>query len=367
MECLLTKTTPLYLTIRSTAFHTSCPLRAGWRQCGAAMRKVMGGTQKKKFYFDDAPKMPSPQLFSKGVNEGQHSGDSRRAKVLNKLFMRHITDQLGSGSCAPEILGYGVEINRVKISPDYKCLNVYWIAKGTADDEIVEAILERNAWLLRHELSQLRLMGAVPTIKFVKDKHYAAIADLDNRLSIADFGEDHVPLNPADRIKSEFQISTTLSDIIKEKIKQLDEAEDVEELPLPPMPQNVLGLNHADIMERINKCKKKSEARHRLSDCSTDEEPKPENSWVTFKLTQSMNENPVELGSAHSQRAAFKEFLHKRELLRMKARQQKKNYIPDVEYIKEELSLRYEENLSKFDVTESFEQDFIEEEETSRY
>lgn len=56
--------------------------------------------------------MPSPELFSKGSFEGKSSGNSRRATVLNKLFMRHITDQLATGICADEILGHGVEISR---------------------------------------------------------------------------------------------------------------------------------------------------------------------------------------------------------------------------------------------------------------
>lgn len=46
------------------------------------------------------------------------------------------------------------------------------------------------------------------------------------------------------------------------------------------------------------------------------------------------------------------------QLLKLKARREK-NYIPDVEYIKEELRLRHMENLSKFDIPEGFEEDFI--------
>lgn len=58
--------------------------------------------------------MPSAELFSKGSLDGKGSGNSRRAVALNKLFIRHITDQLATGKCAEQILGYGVEINRVR-------------------------------------------------------------------------------------------------------------------------------------------------------------------------------------------------------------------------------------------------------------
>lgn len=68
----------------------------------------------RKLYFEESPKMPSAEMFSKGAFDGKRSGNSRRAVVLNKLFMYHITDQLATGKCAEQILGYGVEINRVK-------------------------------------------------------------------------------------------------------------------------------------------------------------------------------------------------------------------------------------------------------------
>lgn len=57
--------------------------------------------------------MPSPVTFSKGSFDGKPSGNSRRATVLNKLFMRHITDQMAMGEYSNEILGHGIEINRV--------------------------------------------------------------------------------------------------------------------------------------------------------------------------------------------------------------------------------------------------------------
>lgn len=52
-------------------------------------------------------------MFSKGVNEGNRSVNSRRATVLNKLFMRNITDLMLSGDCSAAFLDYNIEINRV--------------------------------------------------------------------------------------------------------------------------------------------------------------------------------------------------------------------------------------------------------------
>lgn len=54
------------------------------------------------------------------------------------------------------------------VTPDFKGVNVFWIAKGTENDETLEKLLTKNAGALRHELSQLRVMGVVPKINFVK-------------------------------------------------------------------------------------------------------------------------------------------------------------------------------------------------------
>lgn len=67
----------------------------------------------RKFYYNETPSMPNPYTFSKGSVETKISGNSRRAKVLNKIFMRYITDLMATGSCATDILGHGIEINRV--------------------------------------------------------------------------------------------------------------------------------------------------------------------------------------------------------------------------------------------------------------
>jgi ribosome-binding factor A len=54
------------------------------------------------------------------------------------------------------------------VAPDFNKVNVFWLVKGTESDEVVEKILKRSAGQLRHELSELRVMGVVPHIEFVK-------------------------------------------------------------------------------------------------------------------------------------------------------------------------------------------------------
>lgn len=57
--------------------------------------------------------MPSPNNLAQGATEGKRSPNSKRIAVLNKLFMRYITDLMATGTSSAEFLGKGIEINRV--------------------------------------------------------------------------------------------------------------------------------------------------------------------------------------------------------------------------------------------------------------
>lgn len=65
--------------------------------------------------------MPSPEAFSKGAAAGGNTESSRRSQVLNKLFMRHVTDLMATGQYATELTGHGIEISRVNISTVFLC------------------------------------------------------------------------------------------------------------------------------------------------------------------------------------------------------------------------------------------------------
>ncbi|XP_059621725.1 uncharacterized protein LOC132265177 [Phlebotomus argentipes] len=163
----------------------------------------------------------------------------RRVTVLNKLFMRNIADIMSTGELSQEIVGKGLEISRVKVSPDFRQAYVYWLAKGTEEDEELESMLSRIAGRLRHELSQLRLMGEVPKIIFLKDFQHSKFSDVDRLLAKADFGEDFEPLYMGQKPKE--AIAQDKNEIFPSSAA------------LPEMRQDVFGLNHADIMQRITR------------------------------------------------------------------------------------------------------------------
>lgn len=54
------------------------------------------------------------------------------------------------------------------MAPDFNKVNVFWVARGTENDAVVEGILKKSAGQLRQELTALHVMGVVPHIDFVK-------------------------------------------------------------------------------------------------------------------------------------------------------------------------------------------------------
>lgn len=109
------------------------------------------------------------------------------------------------------------------------------------------------AGAVRHELSQLRLMGEVPRIYFVKDKYYSKAMEIDTILARADFGEDFVPTDPTLFMKAKLELQMKLPDDIRARIyeaeSQITDDESVEELPI--MRHDVMGIDHSHIMKKI--------------------------------------------------------------------------------------------------------------------
>lgn len=92
---------------------------------------------------------------------------------------------------------------------------MFWVAKGNETDEIINKLLIKNAGQLRHELTQLRVIGMVPKILFCKDKTLATLAEIDRKLNVADFGDDHVPVDLISKLKTEFELNTGLTSDVK--------------------------------------------------------------------------------------------------------------------------------------------------------
>lgn len=69
----------------------------------------------RKFYSaNENPVLPATTaIFGKSSIEPKITGNPRRTNVLNKLFMRHVTDIMATGEYSKDILGFGIEVNMV--------------------------------------------------------------------------------------------------------------------------------------------------------------------------------------------------------------------------------------------------------------
>lgn len=57
-------------------------------------------------------KMPSVKSLTKVTHEPGKRG-IRRVAMLNKMFMKHITDLMSTGTVSMDIIGRGIEISKV--------------------------------------------------------------------------------------------------------------------------------------------------------------------------------------------------------------------------------------------------------------
>lgn len=104
--------TPLILAQRS--FQTSsCCLKADLKVHKQVhmLKKIMAGREKGKrrfIYNENLPKLESVNKYSSSKGQGKES--IRRVTVLNKLFMKNITDLMATDKFCQNILGYGLQV-----------------------------------------------------------------------------------------------------------------------------------------------------------------------------------------------------------------------------------------------------------------
>lgn len=312
-----------------------------------AFRKVLSfnTSKKRKLKFEEFPILPSRIDMKQDETKTKFIPSLRRVNVLNKIFMRYITDLIVNSEHWEKYNSLGIEITKVEVSQDYKQLNIFWISKKSENEKDILGFLENNMYTLRHELSQLKVIGIVPPVSFVKDKNHTQIMELDKRLAEADYGVDYEPLSVS-RLKHQLELYCPLEENIKNQLEIIEDDNKEEELDVeyPEMPQNVLGLDHANIMKKLLATKKIQTEYNILGH---------------EKHARISSENVEDTTSS---RDAFISFLQKRQLLNQKLNKEDKNYNPDMEYIKEEMSNSFEEHYDNIEENLDKFEDYIEDE-----
>lgn len=296
----------------------------GQRQ-GKMLAKLLDKSKpkkKKKEWFENvAVKSSTSSVF---VKHNQTKGENRRAVVLNAMFMKYITDLLANSYVGDKIVGCGIEVSRVQICQNYHHLNIFWCsANDKENDEELENRLIKIAGPLQHELSQLRLMGEVPRVQFVKDKHISALKLIDQILAKADYGENYATHSYGRRARSEFESDEIANDSSGDIL---------------PMKNDIFGLDHSVIMGRIKSSLEKSrEAWERFQ---------KDESEVKLRTELPGNESIEDLRLANKKNMNMEnllnEFLTKRKIQR-------------------KIKLKNEFNLKDYDEGEQYEGEYYEE------
>ncbi|XP_057321980.1 uncharacterized protein LOC130665549 isoform X2 [Microplitis mediator] len=278
--------------------------------------------------------------------------------------MKYVTDIMTTGEVAADVVGLGIEISRVKLSNDFKLVRVMWFSSNTKNLDHISDILHQTAFKLRHELSQLKIIGVVPPIIFVKDKQSASLANLEKTFETADYGEDYVPtvrIPP----KPELCLFTRLPQEVRDQIKlndssniitveddndNIDETDEIDDgeiynVKLPPMRQDVLGLNRELIMTQIKQSlyKSKEALQNRLDNVSIE----------TSQTLKTFDPSSINALRTEEENQAFDDFLLKRQI---EAKRQRKYEMQNFYEDNLDIQEKVEDELDDYDEEFDFDQ-----------
>lgn len=297
-----------------------CPIRLPTRCASHSQRqskmlaKLLTGKKKPYFTSNDLPSIKNSSPFD-GIHQKPTKMTNRRLAVLNKMFMRHVTDIIANGPKGYELNQVGLEITQVKVCQKFHGLNIFWSVSGTDDFESVERNLESIRKDVRHELHQMQLMGNIPHITFVRDYQRSYYDELDARIAQADYGDDYEPTPTKSRVKSDFDIAGQVT------VGSSESSEDENKVAslMPPMRYDVFGVDHSLIMGRIKQALAKSKQAWKALEGKTTIPPSapPYTGQTTFESIR------VEHTSSKQSADLLKEYLSNRRRLRKQQRKDK--------------------------------------------
>ncbi|XP_076642902.1 uncharacterized protein LOC143353442 [Halictus rubicundus] len=234
--------------------------------------------------------------FSETTKKGPSVHTQRRMNVLDKVLMEHITDFMSTGELDPRLENKSIEICLVKVTQDFKQINIYWLDNSLDQSDTVE-ILNDCAHRLRYELCQLYVMGNLPPIQFVKDKHKDIAKEVERKLAAADYGEDYQPnLYPL-----AVNHTVSLKAFTNADKQSTDSPDDTFNVTLPVMKHDVFDLDHDRIMSKIKVSLLQS--RHMLKKRVTNTQ------LNLFPASESISQNVPNFLTTQEQEEQFAKFL----------------------------------------------------------
>ncbi|XP_064017342.1 putative ribosome-binding factor A, mitochondrial [Pogoniulus pusillus] len=176
------------------------------------LRKMLR-KKKKKFWYD-SPTLGSRMMFkpmelAPTTQEEQRrtrKEDNIRCRVLNSLIHKALADMMTTCEISQELYDLKLDICKVSLASNFSACRIYWNPAATMEKEsYVEGVLQRSAPRIRYLLTSRQIVGNMPPVVFVKDKEGAAVKEVEDLLSVADFGppeEEALPQNDSRELLS---------------------------------------------------------------------------------------------------------------------------------------------------------------------
>ncbi|KAM6104440.1 putative ribosome-binding factor A, mitochondrial [Theristicus caerulescens] len=202
--------------------------------------KKMLRKKKKKFWYDSptlgSKMMYKPTKLASVMKDDQtkpRKEDNIRCRVLNGLIHKAVAEMMATCEVNQELYDLKLEICKVSLASNFSACRVYWNPAATMEKEsYVESVLRKSAPRIRYLLMSQQILGNVPPIVFVKDKEAAAVKEIEELLSIADFG-------PPEEVETLSQNDS--SELFSSATQSSDS----------PMRSNLFGIDHELLNKQI--------------------------------------------------------------------------------------------------------------------
>ncbi|XP_052655760.1 putative ribosome-binding factor A, mitochondrial isoform X1 [Harpia harpyja] len=244
------------------------------------LRKMLR-KKKKKFWYE-SPTLGSKMMYKqtnlasvmKDDQTKTRKEDNIRCRVLNSLIHRAVTEMMATSEVNQELYDLKLEICKVSLASNFSACRVYWNpAVATEEESYVESVLQKSAPRIRYLLMSQQIVGNVPPIVFLKDKEAAAVKEIEELLSIADFGrpeEEEETLSQNDSSEL-FSSATQSSD--------------------SPMQSNLFGIDHELLNKQIMDYKRLKVSRD-IGSIAWTEEQEQQLSKIQKKMKKKRTRNP---------------------------------------------------------------------------
>ncbi|KFO73237.1 hypothetical protein N303_06806, partial [Cuculus canorus] len=242
---------------------------------------------RKKFWYDSptlgSKTMYKPTKLASIIKVDQtktRKEDNIRCRVLNRLIHKAVVDMMTTCEVNQELYDLKLEICKasnkatayVSLASNFSACRVYWNPASTMEKEnYVENVLKKSAPRIRYLLTSQQILGNVPPIVFVKDREAAAVKEIEELLSVADFGppeEEETSQNASSEL---FSSATQSSD--------------------SPVQSNLFGIDHELMNKQIRDYKRLKVSRDTETVAWTEEQEK-QLSEIQKKMKKKKTRNP---------------------------------------------------------------------------